>query len=94
MFTKRRLETSQKQYRRGYVLVAAIAIGIALLLLLLPHAHAVDASVYLVVLPIIFIGVLPSPCVMSPVEYMRLGLRPDDPVQPASFQRPPPCLLP
>jgi len=72
--------------------IAAIAIGIALLLLILQHAQPGAAAVYLVILPIVFIGVLPSSCVMSRIDYMRLGYAPDEPALPASFQRPPPYL--
>ena len=81
------------KHRRGFFLVAAIALGIALLLLILAHAPAGHAVVYLVVLPIVFIGVLPSPSVMSRMEFMRSGLTSDDLVLPSSFQRPPPYLF-
>jgi hypothetical protein len=56
---KRRTEMRQNSNRRAYLLIAAIAIGIALLLLLLPHANAGHAPVYLILLPIVFIGLLP-----------------------------------
>jgi hypothetical protein len=75
---------------RRFLLAAVIVLGIALLLLMLVHAPAGHAAVYLVALPIVFIGVLPSPGGMSRVEFMRYGLTPDDPALPTSFQRPPP----
>ena len=78
--------------RRRFFWIAAIAIGIALLLLILQHTHPLDGTAFLVILPIVFIGVLPSPCVMSRIGYMRLGYTPDEPALPASFQRPPPFL--
>lgn len=79
--------------RRRFLLIAAIAIGVALFLLTLSHASAGSVPVFLIVLPILFIGVLPSPCLMSRVAYMRMGFQPDDPALPTAFQRPPPFLL-
>jgi hypothetical protein len=83
---------SRDQNRRRLFWIAAIAIGIALLLLILPHTHPGDGVAFLVILPIVFIGVLPSPCVMSRIDYMRFGYAPDEPALPSSFQRPPPYL--
>jgi predicted cobalt transporter CbtA len=83
---------SRDQNQRRLFWIAAIAIGIALILLIVPHTHPGDSVAFLVILPIVFIGVLPSPCVMSRVDYMRLGYAPDAPALTASFQRPPPCL--
>lgn len=83
---------SRDQNKRRLFWIGAIAIGIALLLLILPHSHPGDCATFLVILPIVFIGVLPSPCVMSRIDYMRLGYAPDAPALPASFQRPPPYL--
>jgi len=74
-------------------LATAIVVGIAFLVLMLAHAPAGHAVVYLIVLPIIFIGLLPSPSVMSRMEFIRCGLTPDDAALPTSFQRPPPYLL-
>jgi hypothetical protein len=81
---------SQSRSQRRFLLIAAIAIGVALLLMLLPHTHAGISMPFLFLLPILFIGVLPSPCVLSRIDYMRLGYTPDDPALPTSFQRPPP----
>jgi hypothetical protein len=78
---------------RRFILAAAIVVGIALLLLMLAHAPAGHAAVYLIVLPIVFIGVLPFLGVMSRIDFMRSGLTLDDPALPASFQRPPPSLF-
>jgi hypothetical protein len=90
---KRRTEMRQNSNRRAYLLIAAIAIGIALLLLLLPHANAGHAPVYLILLPIVFIGLLPLTQWLSRAQFMRCALRPEEPEPHASFQRPPPLLL-
>jgi predicted benzoate:H+ symporter BenE len=84
---------SATRNRRSYILVAAIVIGIALLLLSLAHTDAGQVAVLIVLLPIVFIGVLSSLSLLSPMEFLRLGLRSDDPALPTSFQRPPPWLL-
>ena len=77
--------------RRQYLLAAAIVLAIALLLL--AQAHGATAPVFLILLPIVFIGLLPSPCLLSRVAYMRMGYRPDEPALPSAFQRPPPYLF-
>jgi hypothetical protein len=81
---------SQSRNQRRFFLIAAIAIGIALLLMLLQPTHAGFDLPLLILLPILFIGVLPSPCLLSRIAYMQLGYTPDDPALPTSFQRPPP----
>jgi hypothetical protein len=90
---KRRTEMRQNSNRRAYLLIAAIAIGIALLLLLLPHANAGHAPVYLILLPIVFIGLLPFTQWLSRAQFMRCALRREEPELHAFFQRPPPLLL-
>jgi hypothetical protein len=81
---------SHSRNRRRFLIIAAIAIGVALLLMLLPHTHTGISAPFLFLLPILFIGVLPSPCVLSRIDYMRLGYTPNGPALPTSFQRPPP----
>ena len=81
---------SQSRNQRRFLIIAAIAIGVALLLMLLPHTHAGINAPFLFLLAILFIGVLPSPCVLSRIDYMRLGYTPNGPALPTSFQRPPP----
>jgi hypothetical protein len=77
--------------RRRYLLIAAIAIGIVLLLFLtISQSDIAGHAASLILLPVFFIGVLPSPCVMARIEYMRLGFAPRDPARKALFQRPPP----
>ena len=84
---------SQSSRQRRFLLIAVIAIGIALLLMLLPQTHAGIDTPFLFLLPILFIGLLPSPCVLARIDYMRLGYTADDPALPASLQRPPPCTV-
>jgi hypothetical protein len=79
--------------RRAAFLIAAIAICIALLLLLLPHGQAGAATAFLVILPIVFIGVLLFTGWLSRMQFLRLSLAVDEPALPTSFQRPPPYLL-
>ena len=81
------------RHRREYFPVAAIVIGIALLLLLATHTDVTGHAGFAILLPVIFVGVLSSPCILSSVECARLRLRSDDPALPASFQRPPPLPL-
>lgn len=83
----------RNRHRRALFLIAAIAIGIALLLLLVPHAHGVDNGAWLAVLPIFFVGVISPLSLLSPLAVLRPSRTPESPVLPASFQRPPPCLL-
>jgi hypothetical protein len=84
---------SHSRNQRRFLLIAVIAVGVALLLMLLPHSHTGISAPFLFLLPIFFIGVLPSPCVLSRIDYMRLGYTPDDLALPISFQRPPPYRL-
>jgi hypothetical protein len=79
--------------QRRFLLIAAIAIGVALLLMLLPHSHVVSDVPFLFLLPIVFLGLLPSPCEFARIDSMRLEYTPEDHALPASFQRPPPCRL-
>jgi hypothetical protein len=78
---------------RGWLLIAAIAIGIAIVLLLVPHAHGADNGVWQAILPILFVGVISSLSLLSPLAYFYLGLVPEAPALPTSFQRPPPFRL-
>ena len=76
-----------------YLLIAAVALAIGItLLLLLSQTTSVGAAVYLVILPIVFIGVADTVSQLSRRAYMRAGLAPDEPVRRVPFQRPPPSL--
>jgi hypothetical protein len=81
----------QHRNRQRWLLFAAIAIGIALLLLTLAQAGHTPSAASLMLLPILFIGLLPTPCRLVRIDYMRLGFAPGEPVRASSFQRPPPC---
>jgi hypothetical protein len=78
---------------RRYILLAAIAIAIVLLLLSLAHGDASGHSAWLVMLPVLFIGVLLQPTRLSRIDWMRLGLASDTPALPCAAQRPPPSYL-
>ena len=78
--------------KRIFFLIAAIAVGLALLVLLVSHANPGHAPAYLIILPIVFIGLLPFTARMSRLEFARRALAPEEPAQPASFKRPPPLL--
>jgi hypothetical protein len=82
----------QHRNRQRWLLFAAIAIGIALLLLTLAQAgHTPSAASFMLLLPILFIGLLPTPCRLVRIDCMRLGFAPGEPVRASLFQRPPPC---
>jgi hypothetical protein len=83
----------QKQHRRGWVLIAAIAIGIALVLLMVPHTHSGDAGAWLAILPLLFAGVISPLSLLAPLAYEYVGRTPDAPALPTLFQRPPPFRL-
>ena len=83
----------QNRQRRAWLLIAAIAIGIALVCLLVPHTHSGDGADWLAILPLLFVGVISPLSLLSPLAYEYHGRRPDAPVLPTSFQRPPPFRL-
>jgi hypothetical protein len=83
---------NRKRQKRASLLVAVIAIGIAILLLSIAHADVAGHTDFLLLLPVVFIGVLHCLSVLSPAEYQRLGLKMSGPAVPAGFQRPPPFL--
>jgi hypothetical protein len=58
--------------------------------LLVPHVHSADSAAWLAVLPVLFAGLISPLSLLSPLAYLYVGRRPDTPVRPASFQRPPP----
>jgi hypothetical protein len=78
---------------RGWLLIAAVAIGIALVLLLVPHAHSADNGVWQAILPILFVGVISSLSLLSPLAYFYSGRIPETPALPTSFQRPAPLQI-
>lgn len=84
---------TQNRHRRAWLLVAAIAIMAAVVLLLVPTGHSGDSVAWLAILPILFVGLIAPLSLLSPMAYIYLGLTPDAPVLPSSFQRPPPFQL-
>jgi hypothetical protein len=80
----------QDRQRRGWILVAAIAIGVALTLLLAFNVHSGDAGALVAILPLLFVGVISPLSLLGPLAFVYAGRVPDAPIQPASFQRPPP----
>lgn len=79
-----------RQRRRDWVLIAAIAIGVALALLLALNAHSGDAGALVAILPLLFVGIISPLTLFAPLELVYAGRTPDAPLLPASFQRPPP----
>ena len=84
---------TEGRQRRVWVLIAAIAICIVLVLTLVPQSHSGSAGGWIAILPIFFVGVISPLGLLSAMAYMYLGRTPDDPVRPASYQRPPPVQL-
>jgi hypothetical protein len=80
----------EKQHRRGWFLVAAIAIGIALVFLLIPHPGSADSGA-LAILPLLFVGIISPLTLLSPLAFQYVTPATESPALPVSFQRPPPC---
>ncbi|HVN92631.1 MAG TPA: hypothetical protein VMT38_02995 [Terracidiphilus sp.] len=82
---------AQGWHRRGLALIAVIAIVAAIALLLVPSGHSGHAGAWFAILPIVlFVGVLAPLSLISPITTADIGRATDDPLLPASFQRPPP----
>jgi len=80
----------ENRHQRAWLLIAAIAIAAALVLMLVPHAHAGNETVWLAILPVLFVGLI-SPLSVSPVPAsFELCRASDAPALQPSFQRPPP----
>ena len=85
--------TIENQQRRGWVLIAAIAIGFALVLMMVPHTDSGNAGAWAAILPVLFVGVISPLSLLPRLACFYNSRRPEAPVLPASFQRPPPFLL-
>jgi hypothetical protein len=77
---------------QAWFFIAAIAIGLALLLALFPPTHAGNANVRLATLPVVFVGLLTPLSLLWFIADLSLPRRPEAPILPSSFQRPPPSL--
>jgi len=75
------------------MLIAAIAIAAALVLMLAPQAHSGNASSWLAVLPVLFIGVVAPLRVLPAPECFDAVRASDAPALQPFFQRPPPLQL-
>lgn len=80
----------QNRHRRTWLLVAAVAIAAALVLMLVPHGHAGSGATWLAGLPVLFVGVIWSLCVIPVPECFDLGRPSEAPALQPFFQRPPP----
>ena len=80
----------ENRHRRTWLLVAAIAIVVALVLMLVPHYETGSGAMWLIVLPVLFVGVLSLLRVLPLPECSDLGHTSDAPALQPSFQRPPP----
>jgi len=80
----------QRQHRRGWVLVAAIAIGIALLCLLAASAQSGHGGGWMAILPLLLVGLISPLSLFEPLAFAYVGRTPNAPALPVRFQRPPP----
>jgi len=80
----------QRQQRRGWVLVAAVAIGIALVCLLAAGAHSGHGAEFVAILPLLLVGMISPLSLFEPPAFAYAGRAPSEPVLPVRFQRPPP----
>ena len=78
---------------RKWLLIAAIAIMVALVLLLVPQTQSGHASVWLAVLPVLFIGVIWLLCLLPASGSFDLAHAKEAPALQPSFQRPPPLSI-
>ena len=83
----------QRQDRRGWALVAAIAIGIALVCLLAAGAHSGHGSEFVAILPLLLVGLISPLSLFEPLAFAYAGRTASAPVLPVQFQRPPPFSL-
>ena len=83
----------QRQHRRGWVLVAAIAIGIALLCLLAASAQSGHGGGWMAILPLLLVGLISPLSLFEPLAFAYVGRTPNAPALPVRFQRPPPYSL-
>jgi hypothetical protein len=78
---------------RKWLLIAAIAIVVALLLLLIPQTQSGHASVWLAILPVLFIGLIWLLCLRPASGSFDLAHAKEAPALQPSFQRPPPIKI-
>jgi hypothetical protein len=76
-----------------WLLIAAIAITVALVLLLVPQTHSGHASVWLAVLPVLFIGLVWLLCLLPDSVSFELAHEKEAPALQPYFQRPPPLTI-
>jgi uncharacterized membrane protein len=81
---------NQDRQLRGFLLIAVVAIGIALVCLMIPHGQAGNSADWLAVLPLLFVGIVSPLSVMPRRAVVAIRRRPDAPLLPSRFQRPPP----
>jgi len=78
---------------RKWLLIAAIAIKVALVLLLVPQTHSGHASLWLAVLPVLFIGLIWLLCLLPASGSLDLAHAKEVPALQPSFQRPQPLTI-
>lgn len=76
--------------RRAWFWFGALALLIAVAILLIPHSGSAHASDWLAILPICVVGVISPLCLLGEETFPNIGIVPDAPALPATFQRPPP----
>ena len=80
----------QNRHQGRWLFVAVVAIAIALVLMLMPHAHSGNSAIWVVILPVLFIGVAAPPCLLRSPDCFDLIHTTGAPALQPSFQRPPP----
>jgi len=83
----------ENRHQRAWLLIAAIAIVAALVLMLVPQAHSGNASAWLAVLPVLFIGVIAPFRLPGFLDLSDPRCAAETPVFEPSFQRPPPLTI-
>jgi hypothetical protein len=78
---------------RKWQLIAVIAIMVALVLLLIPQTHSGHSSVWIAVLPVLFIGLIWLLCLLPASGSFDVAHTKGAPALQPSFQRPPPLTI-
>lgn len=83
------------QKKRLWFWVALAAIVIVLVVLIVPNLNGIssDQSLWLVLLPVFFVGIIAPLNILALFALLTLGHAPEAPALAPSFQRPPPFAI-